>query len=180
MVKRSFFASPIYQANQEKKIVWLKNERGWGCILFCLHTSSGHSCPFRISIIAPCATNPGHANWQAIYQNRVLPLSFWVSLVAWAPASCSDWAGFCAFTGTCFFRFRWPTAAGSINGPDQAVKGPFWYGNTVLNEASEWPNEGSIRSEESNWCPTAPSWCGGGNFSLLLFAFACVIRRLLC
>ena len=42
-------------------------------------------------------------------------------------------------------------------------------------------NVGSICCEAPNGTPIAPpSWCGGGNFSLLLFAFACVINLLLC
>lgn len=28
-------------------------------------------------------------------------------------------------------------------------------------------------SSSTGWCPTAPSWWGGGNFSLLLFPFVC-------
>lgn len=40
--------------------------------------------------------------------------------------------------------------------------------------------DGSICREYPSVKPSAPSWCGGGNFSLLLFAFACVIMRLLC
>jgi len=79
------------------------------------------------------------------------------------------------------FRFWFTTAAGSTNGPDQVGTAPFSYVNTVLKEdGSGGSYSGSIWFEVSKGTPTAPSWCGGGNFSLLLFAFAWVMNLLFC
>lgn len=81
----------------------------------------------------------------------------------------------------CFFLLGAPPAAESTNGPDQVWIGAFEYVKWVeLNGTSGGSKTGSIWCEEPKGYPSVPSWCGGGNFSLLLFAFACVISRLLC
>lgn len=79
----------------------------------------------------------------------------------------------------CFF-LRGAPIAGSTNGPDQVWMDAFEYEKLELKGTSGGSNAGSIWCEEPNGYPSAPSWCGGGNFSLLLLAFACVIRRRLC
>ena len=74
--------------------------------------------------------------------NRFVAISFYLtrelllSFVRTSPVFC------------CFFRFGFPMAAGSSNGPDQvATPCPFWYGNTVVNEeGSGGSNAGSM------WC----------------------------
>ena len=81
----------------------------------------------------------------------------------------------------CFFPLGAPPVAESTNGPDQVWIGAFEYVKWVeLNGTSGGSKTGSIWCEEPKGKPSVPSWCGGGNFSLLLFAFACVISRLLC
>ena len=47
-------------------------------------------------------------------------------------------------------------------------------------EASCAPNDTGPLCDVSSGYPTAPSWWGGGNFSLLLLAFACVTILHLC
>lgn len=78
----------------------------------------------------------------------------------------------------CFFL----DAAGSTNGPDQVWIGAFPYEKFELKGTSGGSKDASmcICCDEPNGYPSVPSWCGGGNFSLLLFAFACVINRRLC
>ena len=81
----------------------------------------------------------------------------------------------------CFFFLGAPMPPGLTRGPDHVCKGSFAYEKfVVLNGTSGGSNRGSMYCEEPRGYPSAPSWCGGGNFSLLLLAFACDIRRRLC
>lgn len=80
-----------------------------------------------------------------------------------------------------FFFRRPPPAPESTNGPDQFWTGSLEYVKDVeLNGTSGGTRAGSMWCEAPKGTPSAPSWCGGGNFSLLLFAFAWLIRRRRC
>lgn len=87
----------------------------------------------------------------------------------------------CPSPAVCFFLLGAPTDAGSTKGPDQVWIGAFAYEKFVeLKGTSGGSNTGSMWCEEPSGQPRVPSWCGGGNFSLLLLALACVISRRLC
>lgn len=63
-----------------------------------------------------------------------------------------------------------PTAPMLLTDPDDFV-----LKTTEPNEASLATNDTGPLCDASWGYPTAPSWCGGGNFSLLLLTFVCVI-----
>lgn len=104
-------------------------------------------------------------------------LRHWLDALALSSCIFYGWNSPWASPAVFFFRLTWPTVAGSTSGPDQVETWPFWYTKVELNGIFGGSKWGSMWCIEPKGKPRAPSWCGGGNFSLLLFAFACVSRR---